>query len=236
MPETVPATASPAVATATPVLDRNTPTVTPASIPDLTPTAEISPLVVTRLETPTRIETGRSAVVTVSLIRGEGDVLTPVVQTPGNIVVVATPRPLGTPGPIEDALGPGYRARARGVLNAPPLFNPEPANHEFRELLSSRVDWSWTLSPEGQGTQTLLLLVEVEWTSESGIGSPIIEPIFSQSFEIEVTKPFITFGQFQIGTLLMGSLGSVFSASFIFTVWKEAKKRAEADRRGDSLD
>jgi hypothetical protein len=78
--------------------------------------------------------------------------------------------------------------------------------------------------------------VEVEWTSESGIGSPIIEPIFSQSFEIEVTKPFITFGQFQIGTLLMGSLGSVFSASFIFTVWKEAKKRAEADRKGDSLD
>jgi hypothetical protein len=178
-----------------------------------------------RLEAPVEVELGReSPAVRVALIQGKDDILTQVVVTPGNTVVVSTPPPIGTPGPLVNARGPRYQGMGRAVLEAG-QFEKEPEEQNLRPLDSPLIEWSWIITPQSEGTHTITVIVQIEWTPIDGTGQPLIDRIFSHSMDIKVTKPFLTYGELQIGTLLSGFLGSVLSAPFIYQVWKEVKAR-----------
>jgi hypothetical protein len=166
-----------------------------------------------------------------SLVQGKNDILTQVIETPGNTVVVGTPRPIGTPGPLEKARGPRYEGQARAQLDAA-QFEKDPEVQPLQRLDSPILDWSWSITPKSQGKHTVIVSIQIEWTPADAAGQPIIDRIFSHNLEIEVTKPFLSYGELQIGTLLTGFLGSVLSAPFFYQIWKELKEKRKPPEDG----
>jgi hypothetical protein len=184
-----------------------------------------------RAEAPKELEVGRSSSVTLSLLLTAPDP-SPVPDTPGNTVVVGTVVVSGTPGvPLPEIKGPGYRATARGIFESTE-FKVQPASHDFRSISGDRLDWRWSVSSSSPGSQVILLRIEVEWTSVDGSRPTIREELWSTAIDVRVTKPFITFGQLQLGTLAMGFISSGLTVPFLYGILKERrnKTRDQQDR------
>jgi len=127
---------------------------------------------------------------------------------------------------LPEAFGKDYRARARAVLDVTE-FNRKPESQEYRELKDRRLDWRWSVSSNSPGSQLLLLAIDVEWTPTSGTGAAITERVWTANLQIEVTKPFISLGQLQIGTIFGGVIGSGLSVPFLYGFLKERRKKQE---------
>jgi hypothetical protein len=223
-PTAVPATEVPTTA---PPTSTSPPEETEQPEPSPTASTPVPQSYFGRAEFPRELESGRSEALTVSLIASDGGVI-PLTLQPGATQVLGTLVPLGTAGPIEEARGEGYLARATANLDAA-AFNVAPGEQPSRSVPSPRLDWQWSISSEQEGRQLLVVSIDVEWTPIAGGGAPFSERVWSQVIEIEVTKPFIALGSLQLATLFSGFIGSGLSIPFIYGLIKERQARLDRE-------
>ncbi len=153
------------------------------------------------------------------------------IETPGGVIIVSTPKPVGTPGAtLREAFGPSFVAWARPRLDATE-FKKEPAQQDFKQLNDQRLDWEWNVSSSSSGIQGARIVILVQWRSIESNESREDE-VWSAKFDIEIRKPFLTIGQIQLGTILSAVMTSGLSVPFLLGQWKEyQKKRAEENNR-----
>jgi hypothetical protein len=182
-------------------------------------------IVAARGEAPKRLEVGQSSSIIVALIPASTELPGSNPSRPGNTVVVATAIPVGTPGAsLARAQGPGYAARARATLDAIE-FSKQPDTQEFKAVSDRRLEWQWSVSSKSQGTQLVLLGLDVEWVRTAESGEVIRETVWSAAMEIEITRPFISLGQLQVATFVTGFVSSGLTIPFLYGLLKEHRSR-----------
>jgi len=207
------------------------PTVTPEPKgPTLTPSPE--PMVMLEAEWPAKMEVHRADSIRVSLVHTTGQNYVPTIRIAGHTAVVVSPISAGTPGvPITRAFGSKYEACANGEV-AGAGFDVKPVTTGCQSLEQSNTTWTWSISTEHSGSQTVIVSIEVQWKPKDG-EQPIQRQIWQEQLNIFVEEPWITTGQLNILTLVSGFLGSGFSAPWIIQQIKgEDKKKRSGKKQG----
>lgn len=160
-------------------------------------------------EWPRRMQLERSNSVRVTLIYTAGISITPVLEVPGNAVIIATPIPVGTPGPIQSAFGPDYTASMVAKLAGAAFDIQAVTDAEYQLLNQSRTTWEWNVIPKYGGSQVLNLAIIVKWQSSKG-GAPIQYQMWRQRLEVFVDTPIFVSGKpIEILPVITGVVGVV---------------------------
>ena len=168
-------------------------------------------------EWPERMEVAQSDYIRISLVRTTDGQYQPTIEAVGHTGLAATPMPLGTPVPLEDALGPQYRAFVVAHLNAV-VFECSPSVDKEYELLGQpRIDWRWDCITDRPGKHRITANVEVWWQpvedADAAIGP---SDVWSAPLEISVEAPWIRTGQLTTFSFFGGILGPAFTVPWLY--------------------
>jgi hypothetical protein len=229
-PVVPPSTGTPEMpATPTPV-QTTTPMLSPAAIL-MTELSTDTPVPTTMVEAewPKKMEVDCSDSIRISLKRTTEHLFTPTIETPDHTVIAATPIPFGTPGPLEGAWGPDYKAYARANL-AGAAFRISPPITEYQLLEQSEIKWVWNIMPEKPGPQTINASIQVKWEPSGSDGETIYRQIWDSQLDIFVEKPLIATGQLNAFSLFSGFVGSAFSVPFLYERIKERREKRQKNK------
>jgi hypothetical protein len=192
----------------------------PTPLPTPTPLPSVS----VSTDYPTQLQLGDSDSISVTLVNGRDQSLSPIIRVQAHADVTGTVIAVGTPGvPITDALGRGYKAAASVVLTGQKL-DPQPVVQPSESLDQPQLFWRWVIDPQSAGHQIADVVVNVEWTPK-GRGQRRSYPLWiSPDLKVNVDQSHFTLGQISILPLLSELLGSILSAPFLYGVYKDRKK------------
>jgi hypothetical protein len=127
--------------------------------------------------------------VRVSLFYTDTGHLVPQVEVSGHKALLATPVPVGTPGPLVFAQGEEYRASISANLVSP-AFEIDAVNAETYHLLEQPdITWEWSIMPRYAGKQVLNLAIEVQWKLQNSNLPPIQHQAWRERLEVLVEDP-----------------------------------------------
>jgi hypothetical protein len=162
----------------------------------------------------------------VSLVQTKTGHVTATVTTNGHSTRSGTPLPVGTPGrtPAQD-FGTEYVATATASLGADG-FDPTLVGPDEQPL--DQATWTWSISPEHEGHQTIYLEIDVQWAPLARGQTRTWDSEYS--LDIAVEKPLLTVGQIDLSSVLIGMLGSGLSIPWLAE--QIAARRRKADPEG----
>jgi hypothetical protein len=155
-----------------------------------------SPPLMIEVSWPTRIESGKSNWVRVSL----GSSLVDSCETPpATKPELEPPLPLGTFDlPLDELHGPGYQAFAVANLTGTG-FEIQPVMLDYQPLQQVRGTWVWNLSSSKRGWQHVNANIQLQWTARPGEDASSAETIYGQMWEsplpIYVQEPWLDSGK-----------------------------------------
>lgn len=176
-------------------------------LPSPFPTQEFQAI---EVEWPTRMTLQASTSIRVTLRYANSLIVTPTIEVEGNAAIVETPAPQGTPGLIQGAFGPGYRAFINANL-AGAAFDVQAVTQERYELLNqSQLTWEWNVVPKLNGNQVLNVAVEVTWQREAANPEPPVQSqLWRKRLDTFVETPVFASGPIEVFPLVTALLGAM---------------------------
>lgn len=88
----------------------------------------------------------------------------------------------------------------------------------------NHMGWQWIVTPKKEGKQTLLIDFVFNWKHKDADNWNKIN-VSTKPIEVAVVRPFITLGQINLATILMGILGGLLAAPKLFEIVAKFVKR-----------